>query len=92
MLLTAEAERTLDTLRRRDVRRHRRLAKALALLEQDPSYPSLVTHRFEGVEGPGGEPVWESYVENRTPSAWRIWWFYGPDSGEITVVAIGPHP
>jgi hypothetical protein len=31
-------------------------------------------------------------VENDAPSAWRIWWFYGPDRGEITVVNIGPHP
>lgn len=29
----------------------------------------------------GAEPgrryrVWDSYVENRTPGAWRIWWFH----------------
>jgi len=36
-------------------------------------------------------------VENNTPSAWRIFWRYGPNEGEkgeiavITVVSIGPH-
>jgi hypothetical protein len=34
----------------------------------------------------------ESYIENRTPSAWRIWWYFGPKDGQLTVVMIGPHP
>jgi hypothetical protein len=39
--------------------------------------------------------VWDSYVENRTPGAWRIFWQYGPDEAGlrvITVLYIGPHP
>ena len=36
--------------------------------------------------------VWESYVEQDTPAAWRVWWYYGPAKGEITVVDLGPHP
>ncbi len=36
--------------------------------------------------------LWESYVENKTPSAWRVWWIYGPADGQITIVTIGPHP
>ncbi|MGQ0717546.1 MAG: hypothetical protein ACT4NP_09575 [Pseudonocardiales bacterium] len=43
--------------------------------------------------------VWDSYVENRTPGAWRIWRMYGPDEirdnqtvAVITVLGIGPHP
>lgn len=36
--------------------------------------------------------MWESYVENNTPSAWRIWWFDGPGDEVITVVDVGPHP
>jgi hypothetical protein len=43
--------------------------------------------------------MWDSYVENRTPGAWRIWWMYGPDEirddqavAVITVLDIGPHP
>jgi hypothetical protein len=43
--------------------------------------------------------VWDSYVENRIPGAWRIWWMYGPDEirdnqtvAVITVLDIGPHP
>jgi hypothetical protein len=43
--------------------------------------------------------VWGSYVENRTPGTWRIWWMYGPNEirdnqtiAVITVLDIGPHP
>jgi len=40
----------------------------------------------------------DSYVENRTPGAWRIYWMYGPNEirddveiAVITVLMIGPH-
>jgi len=39
--------------------------------------------------------VWDSYVENKTPGAWRIFWHYGPDEADqkvITILAITPHP
>ncbi|BAZ21137.1 hypothetical protein NIES4073_20150 [Kalymmatonema gypsitolerans NIES-4073] len=38
------------------------------------------------------QKVFEAYVENNTPSAWRIFWYYGPDQSFITVWAIAPHP
>jgi hypothetical protein len=44
------------------------------------------------MKGAAGQPLWDSYVENHTPSAWRIFWHYGPGDGEITIVTIGPHP
>lgn len=54
------------------------------------SVGSLQSHRYESLAGPNGEPVWESYVENQTPGAWRVWW-HGPEEGEISILAIGPH-
>jgi len=38
------------------------------------------------------QTLWESYVENKTPSAWRVWWIYGQGEGGITIITIGPHP
>ncbi len=71
----------------------RKVVKALRLLEQaGPSYPGLQSHQYQSVRGPGGVPLWESYVENKTPSAWRIWWVYGPGSDTLTIITIGPHP
>ncbi|MEI6623684.1 MAG: hypothetical protein WCP28_17470 [Actinomycetes bacterium] len=71
----------------------KKVAKALRLLEQQgPQYPGLQTHLYQSVVGPNGEPLWESYVENKTPSAWRIWWAYGPGSDTLTIITVGPHP
>jgi len=31
-------------------------------------------------------------VENRTPSAFRVFWYYGPGKDTLTILAITPHP
>lgn len=36
--------------------------------------------------------VFEAYAQNRTPGAYRIFWCYGPQKTQITVLAITPHP
>jgi hypothetical protein len=67
--------------------------KTLGLLEtQGPRYPGLNSHPYSSLQGPNGEDVWESYAENKTPAAFRVFWYYGPGRGVITVVAITPHP
>lgn len=73
-------------------RKRRKVGKALTLLLSDPSYPSLRTHKHTAAFGPGGEELFGSYVEHRTPGAWRILWHYGPGGDVITVLAITPHP
>jgi hypothetical protein len=75
----------------------KKIRKALALLERNPRYPGLNSHQYESFPVDKDVKVWDSYVENRTPSAWRIFWRYGPDEAGIplriiTVLAIGPHP
>jgi len=73
-------------------KRLRSVQKALGLLQATRRHPSLHTHKYESLKGPRGEEVFEAYAENRTPAAYRIFWFYGPEKDEITVVAITPHP
>lgn len=70
----------------------RKVRQALGRLEVNPRHPGLNSHPYRSLHGLRGETVWDSYVENRTPSAWRIFWHYGHDPETITVVAIGPHP
>jgi glycine cleavage system aminomethyltransferase T len=48
--------------------------------------------KFNSLTGPKGEDVFEAYVENRTPAAYRVFWCYGPEQEEITILAITPHP
>ena len=76
----------------KDPKRAKKIAKSLQFLGENHRHPSLATHRYESFDAMYGEKIWESYVEQNTPSAWRVWWFFGPEDGEITVVDIGPHP
>jgi plasmid stabilization system protein ParE len=73
-------------------KRLKSVQKAIGLLETNRRHPGLHTHKYESLRGPRGEEVFEAYAENRTPAAYRIFWFYGPDKDEITIVAITPHP
>ena len=66
--------------------------KALAYLDVNPRHPGLKTHKYSAISGPNGEEIFEAYVENTPPAAYRIFWFYGPDKDDITIVAITAHP
>lgn len=94
LLFTDQADADLDALEA-DAGLSKRLKavrKALGLLETNPRHPGLNTHKFSSLKGPGGEEVFEAYAENKTPAAWRIFWCYGPDKKQITILAITPHP
>ncbi len=66
----------------------------LELLENNPKHPGLHSHQYDGIANPftPEKSVWEAYVQNRTPAAYRIFWCYGPDAGQITILAITAHP
>lgn len=66
--------------------------KTLARLESNPRHPGLQTHKFTSMTGSSGEDVFESYAEQATPAAYRVFWYYGPGKMEITIVAITRHP
>jgi hypothetical protein len=69
-----------------------KLIKALKLLESNPRSNSLATHEIDALSIKYGFKVFQSYLENKVPSAGRIFWAYGPDKGQITILAIEPHP
>lgn len=73
-------------------KRYKSVRKALGLLETNPRHPSLHTHKFVSLQGPKGEEIFEAYAENNIPAAYRIFWYYGPVKGAITIIAITPHP
>ena len=39
-----------------------------------------------------GMKVWQSYLENKTSKARRMYWVYGPDQKDITIIGLEPHP
>jgi len=86
------ADEHLSALEIDQPKKYQKILKTLALLANNPRHPGLSSHRYENYDRTFGEKIWESYVENKTPSAHRIFWHYGPDNGEITIVAITQHP
>ncbi|MDO4207690.1 MAG: hypothetical protein Q4D15_08895 [Lachnospiraceae bacterium] len=73
-------------------KQYKQIGKALSLLSKDPKYPRLQSHEIDALTARYGMKVWESYLENHTPKAGRIFWVYGPKRGDITVIGIEPHP
>ncbi len=72
----------------------KKVKRALSYLQPNPRHPSLNTHLYQAYQNPFHEEgsVFEAYVENNTPGAYRIFWCYGPQKSEITIIAITPHP
>ena len=35
--------------------------------------------------------MWQSYLENNTSGAMRMYWVYGPDKNDITIIGLEPH-
>ncbi len=68
--------------------------KCVQLLRQNPRHPGLNTHEYSSMANPfdPDDKVFEAYVQNRTAGAYRMFWCYGPGKGEITIIAITPHP
>jgi hypothetical protein len=66
--------------------------KTLGFIETNLRHPSLRAHEFTSLKRPNGEKVFEAYAQQKTPAAYRIFWYYGPDRKQITIVAIPPHP
>ena len=91
---TGEAEEAYRLLKDDASRkkRYNSVKKAIKFLARDPRHNSLQTHEYLSLKGPGGEKVFEAYAEHKTPAAYRIFWYYGPSSGVITIFAITSHP
>ena len=70
----------------------KKLVKALGFLSSNPKHNSLASHEITELSRKYGIRIFQSYLENNTPGAGRIFWAYGPDQGDITVLAIEPHP
>ena len=90
--LSEDARETIRQLDAQNDRKVDKVRKALALMETNIRHHGLHTHLYSAREGNNGEKVFEAYVENHTPGAYRIYWHYGPGQGIITVLAITPHP
>ena len=88
-LATRKLQGTLD---KDEERFFKKLVKGLSYLQQNPRHNGLASHEIEALTRKYGFKVFQSYLENATPAAGRLFWAYGPDKGDITVLAVEPHP
>ncbi len=96
IILAARAQKTFEELQAtpRYDGLVKQIRKSLAYLQTNPKHPSLQTHPYSSIENPLNpkEKVFEAYAQNKTPAAYRIFWCYGPEKKQITIIAITPHP
>jgi hypothetical protein len=78
----------------------KQVRKTLKYLETNVRSKSLQTHEYQSLTRRYGIKVFEAYVQQKTPGAYRVFWCYGPDETSkdgsripiITIIAITPHP
>lgn len=94
ILQTNQAKQELEALRNDEGlhKRYKAVCKAILLLAANPRHPSLQTHEFTSLKGPNNEKVFEAYAEQSTPAAYRVFWYYGPERNQITLITITSHP
>ena len=90
IIIQPEASENLRLLRTNKTydKRYKAASKTLKFLSQNPKHPSLQTHEYHSLRGMKGEKVFEAYAEQNTPGAYRVFWHYGPGSGQITILSI----
>ena len=71
---------------------YKKIGKTLKQISLDPKYLGLETHEISILSKRYGMKVWQSYIENNKPGAGRLFWVYGPNQGEITIIGLEPHP
>lgn len=72
----------------------KQVGKTVQLLASNPKHTGLNTHEYSSIVNPfdNKQKVFEAYAQNQTPGAYRVFWCYGPESKQITIIAITPHP
>lgn len=81
-----------NLLNKNEERFFKKLVKALHYLSQDPRHNSLASNEIEPLSQKYKIKIFQSYLENHTPSAGRLFWAYGPGKKDITILAVEPHP
>ena len=92
-LINELSEKALvGTLKRDETDLYRKIRRALQHLETNPRHPGLKSHEIDVLTEKYGVRIWESYLENKKSGARRMFWIYGPETKEITIVGIENHP
>ena len=69
----------------------KQVEKTLEFLKINPRHPSLHTHKNQQLSHFHKRPIFQVYVQNYTPGAYRIFFIYSAKN-EITITSIEAHP
>lgn len=86
-----QAEYRSGSINKNNAILYKKWGKALKVLSEDPRYPGLHTHEISSLSNRYGMKVWQSYLENKNSEARRIFWVYGPNQEDITIIGLDPH-
>ncbi len=78
--------------KKNETKLYKQIGKAMVLLSSNPKHPGLNSHEITSLTARYGMKVFESYLENNTPKAGRIFWVYGGNKKDITIIGLEPHP
>jgi len=94
LIFTKEAEEQLRNLKRdrSKISQFKSIVKSLKLLRDNPRHPSLHMHKYRSIKGPDNQDIFEAYAQQKTPSAYRIFFCYGKKRRQIVIISIIPHP
>lgn len=80
------------TISKKEEELYKKWGSALKKLADNSQYPSLHTHEIVPLSRRYGMKVWQSYLENKKSGARRMYWVYGPNQDDITIIGLEPHP
>ena len=80
------------SIKKYEIQLFKKLVKTFNFLSNNPKHPGLKSHEITSLTKRYGIKVFQSYLENNKPAAGRIYWVYGPDKKDITIIGIEPHP
>ena len=87
-----QAKYRSGTIKKDEEKLYKKWGSALKKLSVNPFYPGLQTHEISVLSKRYGMRVWQSYLENNNSDAMRMYWVYGPEQRDVTIIGLEPHP
>ncbi len=90
---TEETLKQLSKMKKQGLKtKLKKIKTTLDYLKENPRHPGLHTHKYQSLKTLDNREVFQSYVENKTSAAYRVFWHYGPDKKDITIITVVQHP
>lgn len=92
IITSLKSQKDSGDISKDDLKLLKKIVSCFYFLGENPFHNGLQSHEIKVLTKKYDVKIFESYLENDTPSAGRVFWKYGPQKEEITICAIEPHP